>query len=253
MPYFFDVLQTPNDEDHLWQRLEEIWLILHDDLMGVRFETEEEAIEGIYRKSLDPNDMRLDSLFLARYRDTDDRENLLFFHDRGLEALGTTEQAIKDRRLNTEFLTEWSVLLSCHGFVTAAVMARGPDVEGKRAGRAGGQAVSVDQQRIWFSHYFVRHYDRRIGREAVESAIEALVNQLARDELRLGLSAAERKFFGSMLSGKADDEHRFLKDTYRERKLSIRQMRGLAQQLHDDLPCLGLKLHLPRVRRSQSL
>lgn len=252
MPYFFDVLQTPLDDDHFWQRLEEIWRIVHDDLMGVHFETEEEALEKVYRKALDPEDLRLDSLFVARYRETDDRENLLAFHDRGLEALETTEIDIRARRLSTEFLTEWSVLLGCHGFLTAAVMARGPDVEGKRAGLAGGQAVSVDAQRVWFSHYFLENYRGRGGRVATEDAIEQLVNQLARGNS--GLDASTRKFFKDMLQIDEDapdvETHWPLKNTYRETKLSIREMQRLALLPITGIPLLTPKLPLPRVGRS---
>lgn len=50
MPYFFEVLKTLSDDDHLWQRLEEIWRIVHDDLMGVHFETEDEALEKVYQQ-----------------------------------------------------------------------------------------------------------------------------------------------------------------------------------------------------------
>lgn len=252
MPYFFDVLQTPSDDDHLWQRLEEIWRIMHDDLMGVHFETEEEALEKVYRKALDPEDLRLDSLFVARYRETDDRENLLAFHQRGLKALGSTEIAIQAHRLSTEFMTEWSVLLGCHGYVTAAVMARGPDVEGKRAGLAGGQAVSVMAQRIWFSHYFLENYTRSVGRAAIEYAIEQLVNQLASGQHNF--DAPTRQFFSGMLQGvdgKSSDElHRPLKNTYRENRLSIREMRRLVLLPTTGIPLLTPKLPLPGVGRS---
>ncbi|MFD1940691.1 MULTISPECIES: hypothetical protein [Devosiaceae] len=203
-------------------------------------------------KALDPEDPRLDSLFVARYRDTDDRENLLAFHDRGLEALGATEIEIQARRLSTEFLTEWSVLLGCHGFVTAAVMARGPDVEAKRAGAAGGQAVSVDAQRVWFSHYFLEHYDRRQGRAATEEAIELLVNQLSRDELGFELDASTRQFFSDMLqpADGPDEKYRVLKNTYRETKLSRPQMRKFALLPTEGIPLLDPKLPLPKVGRS---
>ena len=121
------------DDAHLWRRLREIWRVVHTDMIGVHFETEQEALDKVYRKALDPSDMRIDSLNVARYRETDDRENLAYFHEMGLRALGETEIAIRKRRLTPRFLDQWSVLLSCHGFVVAAMMARGDDMQSRRA------------------------------------------------------------------------------------------------------------------------
>ena len=45
----------------------------------------------MYRKALEPNDMRIDRWNVARYRETDDRENLEYFIEMGLEALAFTE------------------------------------------------------------------------------------------------------------------------------------------------------------------
>lgn len=251
MPYFFEVLSTPLDDEHLWQRLEEIWQVMRDDLMGVHFETEQEALEKVYRKSLDPDDPRFDSLFVARYRATDDRDNLLFFHGRALEALAETEVAIAAQIMTAQFLNEWSVLLSCHGFVTAAVMARGPDLEHQRAGRAGGKAVSVDAQRIWFSHYFIEHYRRSEGRSATEDAIELLLNRLVTEATTFELDEVSKRFFGEMLQASdRQGDHRSLKDTYRQTKLSVRQMRKLVHEPAVGIPLLNPKVPLPRVGRS---
>lgn len=248
MPYFFEVLTTPLDNDHFWQRLEEIWRIMHDDLMGVHFETEEEALEKEYRKSLDPDDLRLDSLFVARYRLTDDRENLLLFHGRGLEALAETEVAIANRAMTAQFMHEWSALLSCHGFVTAAVMARGPDVEGKRAGLAGAEVVSLDQQRQWFAHYFLRLRSSFASRGETEEAVWSLINAIIEGSIHMDPPPDVlwfEKFLNLERDAKANPHFGQLTYAFRENRLSVKTMRRLVDLPSDHLPPLNLKVPRP--------
>lgn len=253
MPYFYEALETPVNSEHFWEQLQEIWEFVHNDLMDVRFEQEEEAIEKLYRDSQDPNDLRLDSLGVARYRDTDDRDNLMHFHGLGLDALDETEAAIVKREMTAHFMRQWSILLSCHGYVAAAIMARGTDVQGKRAGKAGGNAVKVDAQRVWFSHYYLDHYNRKQGRSITEDAIEKLVNHLVNGQSGLDLDSETKQFFAKMLQPSltgAVNEHRLLKNTYRETELSGPAMRKLRQRPIDGIPLLNPKLPLPKVGRS---
>lgn len=245
MPYFFAALIA--DKGDLWGRLQEIWWIVRDDLMHVHFEGKEEALSQAYRKSLDPDDMRFDSLGVARYRETDDRENLLYFHERGLEALACTEVAIAQRRLDADFLTSWSELMACHGFVAAAMMARGDDLQSRRAGVAGGRAVDVTQQRQWFSHYFLDHYQRRSTRRPTEDAIENLVNRVLAGEFGSQSDDVVR-FFDRMLAepdAPGEGTYRQLVGTYRDTELSIRKMRELVLLPTDGIPLLDPKLPLP--------
>lgn len=220
--------------------------------MDLRFETEEAAIGKVFRDSQNLDDLRLDSLGVARYRDTDDRDNLIHFHGMGLDALGETEAAIAKREMSAHFMHQWSILLSCHGYVAAAMMARGTDVQGKRARIAAGKAVSVDPQRIWFSHYFLDHYQRQRRRAVTEEAIELLVNQLVRGQSGQNLDVSAKQFFNEMLQAASHegDEHRLLKNTYRETKLSRPQMQVLIQEPTDGIPFLNPKLPLPKVGRS---
>jgi hypothetical protein len=248
MPYFFDALSTPLDEEHFWERLEEIWRVMHDDLMGVHFETEEEALEKAYLKSLDPNDLRLDSLFVARYRDTDDRENLLLFHARGLEALAETEVAIANRAMTAQFMHDWSELLSCHGFVTAAVMARGPDVEGKRAGLAGAKAVSLDKQRQWFSHYYLRLRPSYGSRAETENVVQSLISAILDGDIHLDPApdvAWFEKFLNLDGNAKSNPLYGQLTFAFRDNRLSVKTMRGLVELPCDHLPLLNLEVPRP--------
>ena len=71
MPYYFFEEEMLADDCDQWTMLQSIWDTIHYDLAGLHFETEQEALDQKYRKSLDPNDMRPDTWHVARYRETD--------------------------------------------------------------------------------------------------------------------------------------------------------------------------------------
>lgn len=117
MPYYFDLFEAPPknkaDLDTLW----EIWEIIKNDLMETVFETEEEALDQKYRSHKDESGFRYFNWHLVRYRQTDDREQLKYFHGLGLDALGLTEVALQGGRLDANFAYHWGMLLACHGYV----------------------------------------------------------------------------------------------------------------------------------------
>jgi hypothetical protein len=233
MPYFFETLNTPLDDAHLWKRLREIWLVVHADMMGVHFETEQEALDKIYRKALDPSDTRVDSLYVARYRETDDRENLRYFHEMGLVALGETDIAIRKRRLTPRFLDQWSVLLSSHGFVLAAMMARGDDMQSRRAGRQGGEAVGKAAQKKWVAHLLQRQMD--IGRhtqQAERDVAKAIRNFVAAGSFPEGF---EGEWFENLLRHDGPHEGQ-LKSTYSQHNLSEAKIKALTKEPREGLP-----------------
>jgi len=244
MPYYFESLTSPIDDDHHWERIQEIWLVIKNDLEWLHFETEEEALSKVYRKSLDPNDMRFDSWNVARFRETDDRDNLLYFYDLARGLLEEVERLIEAEQMDAKFMAAWTQLIACHGFVASAVMARGDDLQSKRAGLRGGQAKSVEAQQRWFSHYFLQIYERRTGRARAEYAVEGLVNDIVRGGQNT--PGFEPAWFEKMLdrSGR-DNSHCLLTGSFRERKLSIKKMRKLVLLPTDDLPPLDLKLPRP--------
>ena len=244
MPYYFDILTSPIDDAHLWERIGEIWLVIKNDLELLHFETEQEALSQVYRKSLDPDDLRFDSMNVARFRETDDRDNLLYFYDLARGAIGELEGLIEAEQMNATFMAAWTQLIACHGFVAPAVMARGDDLQSKRAGLRGGQAKSVEAQQRWFSHYFLQIYERRTGRDRAEDAVERLVNAIVQGEL--SVPGFEVVWFEKMLGGSGRSEnYRLLTTSFRDKKFSIRRMQELAQLKTDDLPPLDLRIPGP--------
>lgn len=252
MPYYFDTLQTPLNDKHFWERIEEMWTILEGDLRRTRFETEEEALSGKYRNSLDPDDMRVDSMFVARFRESDDRENLDHFRDRGLKAAYAVEKLILRRKVTVKLIEQWSIMVSCHGFMTASVMARGNDAHRRRAGKAGGAAVAnvfKEQQQQWFAHYFLQGYEGRGSRARTEDRVEKLVNDIVTGSIAVP-NGTNLEFFEGMLQAGGKRGARHLKSYFRDTKLSVPTMRKLVTKSSRGLPLLRKLLPLPKVKRS---
>jgi hypothetical protein len=246
MPYYFEALSTPVDEEHLWERLDEILRAIRDDLLNVHFETEEEAVAQVYRKSLDPDDMRFDSWNVARFRETDDRDNLLHFYDLALAALSEVEVAIRERSLSAPFINQWSVLLSCHGFISSAIMARGDDMQSRRAGIKGGETHAVQAQQQWFSHYYLRARARGLSRDDAERAVEKLVNAILDGDVEMGLEFPVEWFEKLLnLKNRGDSHYGRLTKSFRQRGLSEIEMKRLVTRPTNSLPPLDLKLPAP--------
>lgn len=110
MPYYFSFYEAPEIGSNDLEEIGRIWNDMKNDLLAVIFETEEEAVAQKFRKHTDPTGACFNSWELARFRQTDDREQLLYAHDLGLEALAYTESAIKSGKIDTNFLYYWGML-----------------------------------------------------------------------------------------------------------------------------------------------
>lgn len=242
MPYYFDYQIEMSDSIECWEMLEEIWYIIDTDLTGVSFETREEAISQRYRKSLDPDDLRLDSLFVARYRETDDRENLKLFFEKGLAALEHTKLGIEKREFDSTFLFHWSLLTSCHGYVCAAIMARGDDMQNRRAGIAGGKATNLDAQRLWFSHVFLKLQKPKVKRETTDYNVVQLIQKIITNGTYPDTNF-DQAWYRKILSDKGDG-HFELTSGFQQRGLSVKEMKRLIEADEFNIPSIE-NLHDP--------
>ncbi len=68
MPYYFDSYDAPSSGAQDLSFFFEIWNDMKNDLMGVIFETKEEAVAQKYRKHGDPTEFRYFDWSLVRYR-----------------------------------------------------------------------------------------------------------------------------------------------------------------------------------------
>lgn len=234
MPYYFDGLDTPIEQDHEWDLFQEMWYVIHADLMGVHFETSDEALDQKYEKSLDPNDMRIDSWNVARYRETDDRENLEYFHEMGLEALAYTEAGIKNRNLDTEFIYYWSQLTSSHGYLCAAMMALGDDMQSKRAGRAAAAATNLGAQRLWFSHVYLKLQNPKEKREITDYMVVQLIQGIITDGI-FPDSNFDKTWYSKILSDKGNGYFE-LTSGFQQRGLSVKEMNRLIKANDQNIP-----------------
>lgn len=116
----------PKTNEQFWERLEESFVFIKFDILSP-LETREEALKR------DGND-KLREHFggLIRYRDTDDRDNLLYFREKGIDLLAEVRYLLDQRRATRELLIRWAKLMYCHGWVSNAIFSGGDDRLGSR-------------------------------------------------------------------------------------------------------------------------
>ncbi len=54
MLYYFNLIDDPPKTKNMWKLLQQMWDMIHIDLMGVYFKIKEDALNKRFRKSLDP-------------------------------------------------------------------------------------------------------------------------------------------------------------------------------------------------------
>ena len=179
MPYYYDRVEEPKSGEDGWDEFEEIWSTIKHDLLSVVFESKEQALEEKFRPKTDEGGYRFFDWRLVRFRKSDDREQLLYYHELGLEALEKTEKAINQRQLTAQFTYDWGMLTACHGYVMCAALANANDLSSERAGAAGRAATNLDMHKIWFSHYCLRLKDeKKLSRKQIEDAMVRLINAI---------------------------------------------------------------------------
>lgn len=75
---------------------------------------------------------------------------------------------IQDRRAGISFLHDWGEFFYACGMIVSASTASQSDEGKKRAGKAGGQKVSKDIQRIWVSRELARRISAGLQRHQAE-------------------------------------------------------------------------------------
>lgn len=254
MPYYFDLHEPPEHGEKDLEQFREIWEVMKNDLMGVVFETDVDALEERNRPHKDESGQRYFNWTLVRFRKTDDRDMLLHFHDLGLEALTYTERALEQGRLDANFLHYWGMLSACHGYVTCAALASGNDLISERAGRAGRKANNLDKHKLWFAHYYLRERPNCRNRAETLERVARLINAITDGHVE-GVPDSEWNWFEAFLS--LDDEVNInaggkranprkgeLTKPFRK-ELSAKEMERLVKLPSDGLPSLELDIPPP--------
>lgn len=248
MPYYFDAYEPPKagdlDPDHFW----ESWETIKNDLEGVIFETQDDALSERLRESTDQHGLRYLDWRVARYRKSDDRDMLKRFHQIGLEALDQARKSLEKGNLDTRFIYYWGMLSACHGYVLAACLAQGNDLASERAGAASREATGLHQHKRWFAHYYLRERPNHKNREQTLAALMRLVDAITDGEIP-AVPPGQQGWFERFLSL---DEHirgtkepnpsqnKFTK-TFRK-ELTEKEMKKLSSESTDGLPPLDLEI-----------
>lgn len=221
----YEPWDQPESQTAFWERVIAEYDEACATLLSVHFETEMEAKEGKYTSPLDARDMRMDTLFVHRFRRSDDRENIQHFREMGLRLLERVGKQIDDRLVTPEFAGCWGKLMFCVGFVSVGQFATGNDAGHLRAGKGGGEKVSSDKYKQWLSPILLHFYEKNgtltKAREEVAEYLRAV---------RLSSSAHESaKEYADQILGENGD----LKSTYAER-FGLDAIRRLAAKPDDE-------------------
>jgi hypothetical protein len=215
----------PANERQFWDRLEECFFFMECNLLS-RVETEDEALE---RTESDKDREHYGGLI--RYRDTDDRENLLYFLENGRELLPIVRELLAQRKLSQEFFIKWADLNYCHGWVSNAIFSGGDDLGYSRAGLEGTKAKSRDLQRRWVARLLLAELDRGKPQQLAERDVARRLNR-AKNE-----GSLPKEIIDDWLN-KIIHQNGQLRATYCQKHFSKNTIRQLASEPAEGLPPL---------------
>lgn len=252
MPYYFDEHVAPKPGRMGLEEIQCIWEIIKNDLLGVKFETKNQAMSKESRGQNDEFENRYFDWSLIRYRKTDDRDMIVYFHELGLEALAYTEQALEHNRIDANFLYYWGMLSACHGYVMCAALANGNDLASDRAGAASKSKTSLQLQKVWYSHYLLREWPNCKNRTEAEERLLRLVLAVVNGDFP-ELTDKQREWCERIIStdktvfidGKEQPNPRYRMLTKSFLELSRKDMNKLLSHSTTGLPPLDLEIPPP--------
>jgi hypothetical protein len=169
-------------------------------------------------------------LFVHRFRQTDDRENIEFFREDGVELLDGLRVLIENREMSQEFVHNWGKLMYSFGFISVGVFAATDDAAHARAVKAGGAARErkMLSRKVWVAKVTAHYLKPRMALKAAHSDAACHVKRL---QSRSDLSS-HRDWYADLL-----DDTDLLKKTFRKIKRS--EVEQLAKVDDLKLPPLG--------------
>jgi hypothetical protein len=215
----------PKTDEQFWQRLEDSFEFIERDIL-FRIETREEAL-----KRDEDEKLREHLGGVIRYRDTDDRDNLLYFREKGIDLLAEVRFLLDERRFTRELFIRWGELMYCHGWVSNAIFSGGDDLGYERAALAGTKAKSRDKQRRWMAHLLAAELDQRKPRKLADRDVAArLSSAKATGSLPKEI---DKDWLGTILHKNGQ-----LRDTYSQKHFSEKEIRRLVSEPAEGLPPL---------------
>jgi hypothetical protein len=215
----------PSSYDEFWQRLEESFFFMEADLLHP-VETREEALA---REESDKCREHFGGLI--RYRDTDDRDNLLYFRERGIELLAEVRWLLDQRKFTRRLFIRWGELNFCHGWISNAIFSGGDDLGYHRAAIEGTTAKSRDSQRRWVARLLVVELDRGKPRQVAERDVARRITQVRETGSLAEIVSDE--WLAKILHNNGQ-----LRATYSQKHFPEKLIRQLASEPAEDMPPL---------------
>jgi hypothetical protein len=187
---------------------------------------------------------------VIRFRKSDDAEQIAYFHDLGRRTLDKVEDLIEARVWTPALAHHWSILMFAHGFVMPSAFAIDNDLSRERGGALVREKLSRERYRRWFAHYCLRAIDNGEDRRDADLKVELLVQRILAGQLE-DLGDFNRDWFMPMVDATPDAKPEDWKSEadvppltarFRQKYLSVRQMRKLVLQPVDDIPPISLPL-----------
>lgn len=166
MPYYDDAYGGQH-ADFTCGQLEELFETIKQEMLGFIIETEADALaEKYYRLSYESGDNF--TYNIIRYRETDDRDMLLGFHEMGLARIPIVEELIDKGELTPNLLYHWGILSSCHAYLINSGLAQSTDLMPQVNRKKAAATQSVEPQAKWYAHWR-KHWIDIGGASAIEA------------------------------------------------------------------------------------
>lgn len=217
--------------------------------MSIYFESREEAINQTNRPHKDESGVRFDHWTFIPYRESNDYDQLRYYHELGLEQLSYAEHYIDRKEMGVRFSFHWGLLTACHGYVLAHGLVSGNDVSRLLSGEGAKKKLNRDLQKKWFSHNYFRHDLSGLSREQRTEEIQSLVNWIINSNPQ-SCKKWGADWFRLLVSYDTDSDSKSqrigkITNGYRQKYLSEKRMKALLAEPTDDIPPTDLPFPTP--------
>lgn len=152
MPYYDDAYGSEKAEFD-WGQLEGLFETIKRELTDWIIESEDDVFSEKYEKLSYTKKDRLLSYSVIRYRDSDDRDMLLGFHEMGLSRIPIVKTLIDKGELTPNLLYHWGILCGCHAYLLNGSLAQSTDLMAEANRRKASAAQGVEPQAKWYAHW----------------------------------------------------------------------------------------------------
>jgi hypothetical protein len=246
---------STNSPEETWEALEFRFSELRDLVENARLENKDEAIgkrDNAGWRDTAPRWFDIETgistraWLLVPYVEGVDPAELQARVTWAKELIPPLEAQFARRILTPQFLRDWGNFCAATGAVELCYFSQ-TQAGRARSAQASGAAVSLDDHKRWFAHYFLRVFEGRGKRASAEAKVEALINAIIDGRIYVPDDWEVRWFerFLRLDIPPTDPEYAKLADAFRENKLSVRYMTDLVKTGQEGIPPLDLDFPTP--------